>query len=283
MSYRSGYIGFIGPTNAGKSTLLNRLLGDKIAIVSPKPQTTRHCIKGILTETDSQLIFCDTPGLHQSAQVLNREMLKVTADALRGMDIVCLVLDATAPDWQWLSIFGKLREGQKKFIVLNKEDIAHPLPQGEEKVPIFLTSATTGKGCGELLAWLKKQVPEGPAHYSDDIITDQSMRFLVSELVREQCLLFLEQEIPYGITVLVDSFKEEAILKIHASIVVNRETHKGIVIGKGGATLRKIGEQARLKLEQIFGQRLFLKLFVRVEKNWTKDERKVKEFVYGQP
>lgn len=288
--FKSSWVGLIGPTNAGKSTLLNRLVGDKVAIVSPKPQTTRHAIKGVYTDAECQLIFCDTPGLHEHAGLLNAEMKKRALDTAGGMDILCLVLEAQRPEWQWLLPFAA-RKRSPCIVLFNKADLLD-LSARRRLVseygalglnfPHLFVSALGGEGCDALITTLKAMSKPGPRYYAEDELTDRSWRFLAAEVVREKCFLLLGEEIPYGIGVVIDAFKEEKIVKIRASIIVNRESHKGMVIGKGGAMLKKIGQLAREELESQLGSKIFLELFVRVEKNWIKDERKIREFVYTE-
>lgn len=298
--HKSGWIGLIGPTNAGKSTLLNQLIGDTLAIVTPKPQTTRHQIKGIYTDKEAQLIFCDTPGLHQgddSIACMNKEMLKVAYDTLKDVDCICLVLDSSHPEWHWLDL---LKPFHKKpiTIVFNKIDLLTP-PQLIDldhryqayglPYPAIYLSALKNSGCAALVSDLKENLTEGPVFYPEDTLTDRSMRFLAAEIVREQCFLALDQEIPYGLTVLIESYQDhddtpekKGRADIEATIIVNRDSHKGMVIGKGGQTLKKIGANARKALEVLADKPVFLKTFVRVEKNWIKDERRVREYLYGE-
>jgi GTP-binding protein Era len=287
-SFKSAWVGLIGPTNAGKSTLLNRLVGDKVAIVSPKPQTTRHAIKGIYTDTECQLVFCDTPGLHAHAGLLNEEMKKLAFDTAGDMDILCLVLEAQRPEWQWLLPFAAWKRCPC-IVLLNKADLLGEADRqrvASECVarglhfPCLFVSALNGEGCDTLVTTLKAMSKPGPRYYTEDELTDRPWRFLAAEIIREKCFLLLGEEIPYGIGVVIDDFKEEKIVKIRASLIVNRESHKGMVIGKGGAMLKKIGQLAREELEVQLGHKLFLELFVRVEKNWIKDSRKIREFVY---
>lgn len=295
MNFRSGFIGLIGPTNAGKSTLLNRLVGEALAIETPKPQTTRHQIRGIYTDSDCQMIFCDTPGLHQGDAPLNQEMRKVALDTMADMDFLLLMLDGTWPEWNHLD---EVVKGARVpvFVLFNKADLLDERARAsllkifetKERSPFFLpprfVSALNGEGVVALREELKNRLSEGPLYYPKDDLTDRPLQFLAAEIVRKHCFLLLQEEIPYGLTVLLETFKEPAepgrAVEIKVAIVVNREGHKGIVIGSKGSMLKKIGERARAELEKFLNQRVILKTFVRVEKHWIKDPKKIQKFVY---
>jgi len=280
MAFKSGFVAIVGRPNAGKSTLVNAIVGRKVAIVSPRPQTTRNRIQGILNRDDAQIVLIDTPGIHKAEGILNRQMMGETEQAIEGVDIVSLIVDVTAEfgagdrySAKWLRRFrGPV------FLLLNKVDrIRKPLLlplidrwRGElEFAEVFPISALTGAGCPELVkAWIEK-LPEAPPHFPQDQFTDQPERFLAAELVREQALRITREEVPHAIAVFVDRFEEgPKLIKIMATIYVEREGQKGILIGKGGETVKKIGTLARKEIESILGAHVFLELMVKVQPNW---------------
>lgn len=283
MPFKSGFVAIVGRPNAGKSTLVNTLVGQKVAIVSPKPQTTRNRIQGILNRDDAQIVLVDTPGIHRPENVLSRMMMDELQHALEGIDILSLIVDATADfgggdrfSIQWVERFGG-----PVYLLLNKVDRIHkqlllPLIERYNKVfefaEIFPISALTGAGCLDLVnSWLTR-LPEAPPHLPTDQFTDQPERFLAAELVREKAILITREEVPHAIAVLVDNFEEtEKITRIRATIYVEREGQKGILIGKGGATIKKIGTQARQELETILGAKIFLELMVKVQPHWRRE------------
>ena len=277
MPFKSGFVAIVGRPNAGKSTLVNTLVGQKVAIVSPKPQTTRNRIQGILNRDDAQIVLVDTPGIHRPDNVLSRMMMDELQFALDGIDILCLIVDSTAEfgPGDRFSIEWVRRFHGPVFLLLNKVDRIHKqllLPLIErynrefEFAEVFPISALTGEGCLDLVnAWLAR-LPEAPPHFPVDQFTDQPERFLAAELVREKAILITREEVPHAIAVLIDNFEEtEKLTRIRATIYVEREGQKGILIGKGGATIKKIGTQARLELESILGAKIFLELTVSVQ------------------
>jgi GTP-binding protein Era len=283
MSFRSGFVAVVGRPNAGKSTLVNTLVGRKVAIVSPKPQTTRNRIQGIVNRDDAQIVLIDTPGIHQPKNVLSRQMMDEAQHALEGVDVLSLIVDASAEfgagdqfSLEWVQRFhGPI------FLLLNKVDQVRKqflLPLIErytglyEFAEIFPISALTGEGCPALLdAWLAR-LPEAPPYFPSDQFTDQPERFLAAELIREKAILATREEVPHAIAVLVDSFEEKkTLVKIRATLYVEREGQKGILIGKGGETMKKIGTQARKDIESILGTHIFLELFVKVQPNWRQN------------
>jgi GTPase len=289
MPFKSGFVAIVGRPNAGKSTLVNTLVGQKVAIVSPKPQTTRNRIQGILNRDDAQIVLVDTPGIHRPENVLSRMMMDELQHALEGIDILSLIVDATADfgggdrfSIQWVERFhGPV------YLLLNKVDRIHkqlllPLIERYNKVfdfaEIFPISALTGAGCLDLVnSWLTR-LPEGPPHFPADQFTDQPERFLAAELVREKAILITREEVPHAIAVLVDNFEEtEKLTRIRATIYVEREGQKGILIGKGGATIKKIGTQARQELETILGAKIFLELMVKVQPHWRQNSSIVRQ------
>lgn len=289
MSFKAGFVVIVGRPNAGKSTLVNTLVGRKVSIVSPKPQTTRNRIQGILNRDDAQIVLVDTPGIHKPENVLNRQMLDELQHALEGIDLLSLIVDASvefgAGDrfaLQWVRRFhGPV------FLLLNKIDrIAKPLllplidryHREFDFTEIFPIAALTGEGCFDLVKSWTERLPENPPYFSPDQFTDQPERFLAAEIVREKAILATREEVPYAVAVVIDSFEEGAeLLRIRATIYVEREGQKGILIGKGGATIKKIGIRARKELESILGAHIFLELFVRVQPNWRQNASVVRQ------
>lgn len=288
--HRSGFVAIIGRPNVGKSTLLNQLLGQKVAIVTPKPQTTRGRILGIKTLENAQIIFIDTPGLHRPRNLITRRMVEVAERAAEEADLRLWVVDAgegiTAADRM---IAERLRaEKAPTCAVLNKIDrvsrndllpmlagLDQILP-GRDVVPVSALRRTNFK---ELLDQIVRLLPEGPRYYDAEEFTDQTERMLAQEVVREKVLLQTRAEIPYAVAVTVDKFEDKGNLAvITASIHVERESQKAIVIGAGGTRIKEIGRAARLELEQMLGRRVYLELFVRVQQEWTKREALLKEF-----
>jgi GTP-binding protein Era len=284
-NYRSGFVTIIGRPNAGKSTLLNALVGQKVAIVADKPQTTRTAIQGVLTDANAQVVFLDTPGIHKSDSPINKRMMSAVRSSLEERDALVFVVDATKPftdeDEKALST---LREGGPPVILaLNKVDALtspqHLLPlideyakryAFKELIPI---SATKGEGLDIFRQAVIAHMPEGPQYFPEDHVTDQPARFLVAELIREKILRLTRQEIPHSVTVLVEQWDEsQGLIKVYASILVERDGQKGIVIGAGGSMLKRIGTEAREEAEALFGMRFFLDLRVRVEKDWRQKQ-----------
>jgi GTPase len=284
-TFRSGYVAIIGRPNVGKSTLLNKILGEKVAIVSPKPQTTRNRITGIRTTAASQIIFIDTPGIHQGHSLMNRRMMDTALHTLDEVDGVLWLLDAHEKLKQEEERIAETLRGVDTpvLILLNKIDLvskgkllplmercAEVLP-GKEIVPV---SALKGDGLEITLNIVEQWLPKGPRYFTEGEYTDQSERFLASENVREKVFLLTREEIPYGVAVTIDEFtekEEKNLIVIAATIHTDRDSHKGILIGKRGAMLKEIGRQAREELEALLGCRIFLELFVRVDANWTRN------------
>ncbi len=289
--HRSGFVAIFGRPNAGKSTLLNRLLGQKIAIVTPKPQTTRRRLLGIKTSDDCQMMFIDTPGYHRASGLLNRRMVDNALRALPDADVVLWMIDSEiGPDELEEEIARRLPSGRDVVIALNKVDAVRKdtllpmidsmakLAPDAEVIPI---SALDGEGVSQLLAAIVDKLPEGPRFYSGDTLTDESERALVAEFIREKVMLQTRQEIPYSIAVTVDTFEEKPernLSVIKATIHVERDSQKGILIGRGGKKLKAIGASARRDIERLTGTRVFLELFVRVQREWTKRQKTLTEF-----
>ena len=291
MPHRAGFAAIVGRPNVGKSTLLNALVGTKVAIVTPKPQTTRNRIVGIRTLPEAQIAFLDTPGLHEARSLLNRRMVDAAQQALAEADVVLFVVDAIAgvspADRELATRLAGLRAST--IAVLNKRDRVRPpalLPAMAalgECLPgreVFPASARTGEQVDAVLAAVVAALPVGPRLYPEDEYTTETERFLVQETIREQLFLQTEEEVPYGTAVEVEEFAEQParnLLVLRATIVVDRPSHKGIVIGADGRRLREIGRRARLELERLFAVRVFLELFVRGEEGWARNPRRLRE------
>lgn len=296
MPFRSGFVCILGRPNAGKSTLLNALVGEKIAIISPKPQTTRNRIQGIINlpkqkgRDGAQIVLVDTPGVHKPDSSLGRKMMVEVREALEGCDLVLVIMDVTHkldPRDQFALDLVK-QSGTKAFLVLNKVDLIREkskllpmieeyrkLYQFEEVVPI---SALKRNGLDMLLELIVKALPAGPPYFPEDQVTDQPARFMAAEIIREQVLLNTKEEIPYATTVIVDSFEESPKLtRIAATIYCERQGQKGILVGRGGQMLKKIGTAARLQIERMLGTRVFLELFVKVQPGWRDSRAFVEE------
>ena len=288
---RSGTIAIVGRPNVGKSTLLNQILGEKVAIVSPKPQTTRNRVTGIRTSESSQMIFLDTPGIHQARSLINRRMVDVALATLHEVDCVLWLLAAQErigpEDERIAETLAAI--ANPVLVLLNKIDLVSkgkllPLIQrcseilpGKEIVPI---SALKGDNLPLLLELIEKGLPEGPKLFPEGEYTDQSERFLASEIIREKIFLLTREEIPYGVAVTIDEFtekEEKNLIVIKATVHTDRDSHKGILIGKRGAMLKEIGTQAREELEALLGCKIFLELFIRVDEGWTRDPNALRE------
>lgn len=299
MKFKSGFVSIIGRPNAGKSTLMNRLLGEKLSIVTRKAQTTRNIIKGVLTDDKSQIVFIDTPGIHESEKLLNKYMIKIALEALKEVDVIVYMADAlkgkiTDDD---KIILNALRDSKIPVIlVLNKIDeikekekilpLIETFKKEKDFLEIFPLSATRGDNVDELLFKVKSLLPEGPKYFPEDQFTDMPERFIVSEIIREKAFLLVHEEIPYSVAVEVESFKDkktkkgEPLVEIHAAIHVEADSQKGIIIGKSGAVIKKIGAEARKDIEKLLGAKVYLEIFVKVTKNWTKKGRLLKELGY---
>jgi GTP-binding protein Era len=292
--FKSGFIGIIGRPNVGKSTLLNALIGEKLAIATYKPQTTRNRITGIKNLENGQLIFVDTPGIHRGTSPLNKYMVNVAVDTLGSVDLVMFLVEAgSEPNEDDLYTINLLKEARLPVIlVINKidlvrKDILLPMIDQFRKLHDFIEiipiSARTGDGIPILIESILKILPEGPQYFPEDQLTDSSERFLAAEIIREKIILLTEQEVPYSSAVIIDSFKEDEaknLIRIQATITVEKDSQKGIIIGKRGAMLKEIGTRARLDMEKFFAARIYLELFVRVKKKWTQDVKQLKDLGY---
>jgi GTPase len=292
MTSRAGFVSLIGRPNAGKSTLLNRLVGEKLSIVSRRPQTTRNRITGIKNLPDAHVIFVDTPGLHPADGKLGDFMLKTAHRAVEDVDLVCLVVDASTVDGPDRIVLDPLRAYTGTvFCVLNKIDRVRPksrmLPlietwrRGYAFAEIVPVSAMQGTYCDKLLEMIIGKLPEHPPFFPADATSDQPETFYVAEMIREKIFHLTRQEVPYAVAVRVEELTERehpACLYIRATVFVEQDSQKGILIGKGGAMLKQIGTAARRDLEAFFGIKLFLQLTVEVRRHWRRDERALREF-----
>lgn len=292
--FKSGFIGIIGRPNVGKSTLLNSIIGEKIAIATHKPQTTRNRIMGIKNLSNGQLIFLDTPGIHRASTPLNQYMVTTAMDTFRSADILLLIVEAGSgvhrDDRMIIDSLGNIR--LPVILVINKIDLVQKkavLPVIDDFqqlfsfVDIIPVSALTGDGVSILMEQIRKLLPEGPRYFPEDMMTDRTERFIAAEILREKITILTHQEIPYATAVVVDSFKEDEgknLIRIQATINVAKDSQKGILIGKKASMLKEIGRRARLEMEKFFAARVYLELFVRVSKDWTHDPRMLKEFGY---
>jgi len=296
--HRSGFVAVIGRPNVGKSTLMNQLLGHKVAIVSPRPQTTRTCIRGILTRPDAQIIFVDTPGLHKPLHKLGEVMVAAAASAIPDADVVLFVVDVSVmptEDDQMIARMIRQRTSHPVILVLNKMDLLPPervKPHTEaywalvpDHAGWMMTIATEAVNLDKLLDMVIAHLPEGPRYYPGDLITDQTEREIAAELIREQVLRFTREEVPHSVAVVVEEYKERETggVYIAATIYVEKESQKGILIGAGGQMLRRIGTAAREEIERMVGGKVYLDLWVKVSKNWRRDLQRVRRMGYKLP
>ncbi len=294
--FLSGFIAIIGRPNVGKSTLLNRILGQKVAITSNKPQTTRNRILGIHNFSAGQALFVDTPGIHKAKGKLNRFMVDQAIGACSDVDLILFLVEADdspgGGDEYILKLLDK--SSVPVFLIINKIDLVKPpqllklIQQYSERfkfAEVIPLSARGGDGVPQLLQAIEPLLPEGPRYYPEDMLTDQPERFIVAELVREKIMRRTSEEIPYGVGVQVDTFEEKPeknLVVIQATIHVERNSHKKIIVGKGGQMIKSVGQEARKDIERLLGTRVFLELFVRVDKDWTQSERMLKELGYSK-
>jgi GTP-binding protein Era len=292
MSFKSGFATIIGRPNVGKSTLVNYLIGEKISITSPRPQTTRNSIKTIYTTDQGQVIFVDTPGIYKTKNDLDRYMVNEAYKSIEGIDIIILMFDATVNfKKQDQVIYNQIKNSSTPFLaVLNKIDkikkkeLPNVLKQYEKRIKedIIPISSKTGRNIDSLLDRVFEKLPEGPQYFPDDMITDQIEQFIVAEMIREKTFYLLREEVPFGIAVLIEEMKErnDDIMYIRANIYVEKRSHKGIIIGKDGKMLKKIGTRARKDIEKLLQQKVYLDLWVKVEKDWRDDENLLKRMGY---
>lgn len=300
---KSGFIGIIGRPNVGKSTLLNSILGEKVAITTDKPQTTRNSIRGIYTRFDDetatgndgvQMVFIDTPGIHKARNKLGEAMTEMAVNTYREVDVVLFLVDGSmkkGPGDKY--ILEMIRDlDTPKILVINKIDKMGPEEYKEifeeyEETGVFNaiygTSALEGKNVPQLLAKIETYLEEGPMFFPEDMVTDHPERFIVSEIIREKVLNYLEEEVPHGVAIEIESYKEEPnITRIGAVIYCERKSHKGIIIGKQGKKLKGIGKSARLEMEALLGTKVFLQLWVKVKENWRDSDFALSNFGYKE-
>lgn len=288
-SLRAGFVAIVGRPNAGKSTLVNQLVGQKIAIVTSKPQTTRNRIQGIVTQKRGQIVFIDTPGLHDPDSALGRQMMHEVAAAVEGIDLLLLMVDASRPSAHSDSMLIEKaqRFHGKTILVLNKVDaipkenllpLIERMRQEFDFAAIVPLSALKGAGCDALLDEIFRLLPEGQPYFPEDQVTDQPERFLAAEIIREKAIRALHHELPYAVAVFVDKFEESPrFVRIEATINVERDTQKKILIGHKGTMLKKIGTEARKELEILFDRKVFVGLFVKVAPDWRQNPQRVRE------
>ena len=292
---RSGFVSLTGRPNVGKSTLMNYILGEKVAITSSKPQTTRSRIQGVLTDQDTQIVLIDTPGIHRPTHKLGEYMVEAASRTIRDVDLVLLIVEAGRPKQGDLDIISQIEKaGMDAILVINKIDTVNQaelilsaeafekLYDFEEIVPV---SAKTGKNVDELLRVIREKLPEGPFFFPEDTLTDQPEKQIAAELIREKALKLLEKEIPHGLAVMIDSFKEREdrnLIDIDATIVCEKASHKPIIIGKGGAMIKKIGSYAREDMEKMLDAKVNLQLFVKVKERWRDSDFLIKNFGFDK-
>ena len=291
---KSGFISIIGRPNTGKSTLLNTIIGTKVAIATPKPQTTRNTIRGIFTDhiRDKQMVFLDTPGIHMPKNKLGEKLVASSRRSMRDVDLVLLLVDERSKLEEEDKIFKNLASiSSPKIIVINKLDLMNP-DQYKELYDYYKTkegfndvigiTAKDGKNVDTLLDEVASYCNDENIHFPENMYTDQQERFLASEIIREKLFMYLDKEVPFGVAVSIEKFKEiKGIIDMEAVITCERDSHKGIIIGKSGRKLKGIGKSARLELEDIFGVKVNVKLWVRVRKNWRESDVQLKNLGYG--
>ncbi|NBJ68553.1 MULTISPECIES: GTPase Era [Clostridia] len=289
--FKSGFIAIIGRPNVGKSTFMNRVIGQKIAIMSDKPQTTRNKIQGVLTLPDAQMVFIDTPGIHKPKHQLGDFMVKTAINTLNEVDAILFMINAGEGYGKGDQfIIDRLQKVNKPvYLIVNKIDLVHPdellplIDQYKDKhnfKEIIPISALQGNNVNHLLDVLKEQLVEGPQYYPEDQITDHPERFIISELIREKVLQFTKEEVPHSIAVVIENMvhRENGKLLIQATIITERKTQKGILIGKQGSMLKNIGKAARKDIEKLLGTNVFLELWVKVKKDWRNKQSQLQEF-----
>nr|MBP7322302.1 GTPase Era [Deltaproteobacteria bacterium] len=294
-TFKSGFIALVGPPNVGKSTLINALVGEKVSIVTPKPQTTRNRILGIKNRPDAQLIFVDTPGIHKTAKKFNKLIVETARSALKQSDIIVLMVDAreSEPTEEFYYVIQNLHEVKVPvFLVINKIDLVEkeillPLIDRHSRLFPFRecipVSSLTGSGLDRLETCLAESLPQGPHYFPESMYTDQPERFIVAEILREKIFLLLAREIPYSVAVEVAEFteREDGIILIRTSVWVEKQSQKGILVGKGGRMLKEIGMRARADIERLLNAKVYLDIWVTVKENWTKQDSAIrKSLVY---
>jgi GTPase len=288
--HKAGFVNIFGKANAGKSTLMNALIGEKLAIVSPKVQTTRHRITGVVTKPEYQIVFSDTPGIIDPRYRLHEKMMGAVKSALEDADVAMLMMDAKDNLEENLSLFGSLRLKARSILVINKSDLllkeeldvlVQKCKDWGKTEKVVVISAMQGKGVPALLETVVSMLPEGEPFYPEDTLTDKSTRFFVGEIVREKIFQLFDEEIPYHTAVAVTQYQEKnTLIKISADIIVTRETQKAIILGDKGSSIKKIGTLARQDIEKFVGQKVFLELFVKVRGKWRDNDIYLREYGY---
>ncbi|KON91324.1 GTPase Era [Rossellomorea marisflavi] len=293
--YKSGFISIIGRPNVGKSTFLNRVIGQKIAIMSDKPQTTRNKVQGVYTTDEAQMIFIDTPGIHKPKHKLGDFMVKIAQNTLKEVDVILFMINVEEGLGKGDHYIIEKLKGVKTpvFLILNKIDQVHPdellpiIQKYNELYPFAATvpiSALEGNNVDQLLGLLKDRLPEGPQFYPADQVTDHPERFIVSELIREKVLHLTREEIPHSIAVVIDKMERKDsnnLIDVLATIIVERDSQKGIVIGKRGAMLKEVGKRARIDIENLLGSKVYLELWVKVQKDWRNRASNLKDYGFN--
>lgn len=293
MQHRAGFVNIVGKPNAGKSTLMNHLVGERLSIITPKAQTTRHRILGIVNAEEWQIVFSDTPGfIHEPGYTLHQAMNAAVLESLQDADVLLVLIDATSPELSDTLVQLITQMKSPVAIGINKVDaVAGPIvdqikkawSQRMPQAPQFDLVATEGLGLGPLTRFFLEQLPQNPPYFPKDQLTDRPERFFVAEIIREKILEQYRQEVPYSVEVEVTAFKEqEELIRIEATIYVNRKTQKPIIIGKGGTNIKKLGTAARLAMEEWLQNKVYLELHVKVKEKWRDDESQLRKFGYPQ-
>ncbi|HKK68735.1 MAG TPA: GTPase Era [Bacteroidales bacterium] len=291
MAHRSGFVNIIGNPNVGKSTIMNKMVGEKVSIITSKSQTTRHRILGIVNGEDFQIVYSDTPGIIKPAYRLQENMMSFVGTAMEDADVIVYVTDVVEKFMKNEQYVERLKETDTPVLVLvnkidlsNQEEVTELMQRWKETLPkaeIIPMSALKDHNLNRLLQEILDRLPENPAFFPKDQLTDKTERFIVSEIIREKILMKYKQEIPYSVEVVVESFKEdEKIIRIEATIFVARDSQKGILIGRKGAALKKVGQLSRADAEEFFGKQVYLGLYVKVKKDWRNDDRMLRQFGY---
>lgn len=291
MAHKSGFVNIIGNPNVGKSTIMNRLVGEKLSIITSKMQTTRHRIKGIVNGDDFQIVYSDTPGILKPNYKLQENMMKFVDTALLDADVILYVTDVVERIDKHTEYLERIQKTEIPVLILinkidlsNQEKVTELIAQWKELVPnafILPISATEGFNVAPIFDLIMERLPEGPAYFDKDELTDRNERFFAQEIIREKILLHYEKEVPYSVEVAIESFKEdEKILHIMAVIYVNRDTQKGIIIGHQGKAIKRVGTEARKDIEEFFSKKVFLELFVKVNKDWRDKDNALRSFGY---
>lgn len=291
MSHKAGFVNIVGSPNVGKSTLMNQMIGEKLSIVTSKAQTTRHRIHGIVNDDDYQIVFSDTPGVVNAAYKLHEQMMSYVETSFKDADILLFITDIYESQMNHVATLERIQKLRiPVLVIINKIDlgtqqqVAARIEYWKEKLPnAEIIPASALHGFNKEWVWnrILELLPEGPPYFDKEELSDRPMRFFVSEMIREKIFLFTDKEVPYSCQVEVDSYLDEPeIIKIRAIIVVERDSQKGIIIGKGGDMLKKIGREARKDIEKFVGKKVFLETFVKIDKDWRENEQKLKKYGY---